>query len=151
MEEDSLDKYGSSNPNNTQSETCPFCEAIVTRDSKFCLKCGSKINNSFGTESTQTIEKQDNTLSKKRRPLNINETKCTCNSCGNIYYYGKEEVLEKTVNSLDNASKELAAASCCYCNPFINATKTKNDITDYNKCPKCGSRNIIKEKIKHEI
>ena len=151
MEDGFVDKDGNSTLNYSQSETCPFCGTIVNRGSKFCINCGSELNNSLDSESTQVQVKEDSKKSKRANPRYIKETKCTCNSCGNVFYYGKTDVLDNTAKLLDNAGKEAAAASCCYCNPFIDATKTKNSVRDFSKCPKCGSKNITKEQITHEI
>ncbi|MDD4127806.1 MAG: hypothetical protein PHV39_09015 [Methanomicrobium sp.] len=132
-------------------EICPSCGNKIAGESRFCNNCGMKVNycskkNNIDKSLTMVSEK-----STKIKPKIIKETKCTCHSCGNVSYYGKQEIWDNRTKLFDNIGKEASAASCCYCNPFINATKTKNIITDFNKCPNCGSRNIIKEEITHEI
>jgi hypothetical protein len=67
----------------------------------------------------------------------IKETKCICNSCGNIWFFGKQEAMENAANALSNAGKGMMCCTGCLPAIFI---KDKN-IIDLGKCPKCGSRN----------
>lgn len=138
-------------PDNSLLRVCPFCGIEINQGSKFCHKCGAKLNYCSDEELNGLPMRMVNSKSAKLKPKYITEIRTTCNSCGNVYYYGKKEIWENRSKICDNISKEAAAASCCYCNPFINAAKNKNTITDFGRCPKCGSRNIIKEEISHEI
>ncbi len=77
----------------------------------------------------------------------ISETKCTCRSCGNVWYFGKTDQIENFGNSMHNLGKSL---SCCTgCAPAL-LIKDK-EVKDFKKCPKCNSRNIACEKIIHQI
>jgi len=77
----------------------------------------------------------------------IQETKCTCSACGNIWYYGKQEKSEQTANALSNLGKGMMC--CGGCLPAALIPDKKN--IDLNKCPKCGSRAIKKEVVDHEV
>ena len=57
------------------------------------------------------------------------QKKCTCKSCGNIYYY-----------SIDDEAINVA-------NLFIGNFYTLNQIKDLKKCPKCGSRATEQKKV----
>jgi predicted nucleic-acid-binding Zn-ribbon protein len=77
----------------------------------------------------------------------VKETKCTCNSCGNVWYYGKQEVQENKAAALSNVGK---AMMCCGgCIPAVLIPNKK--AVDLDKCPKCGSRAITKEEVTHEV
>lgn len=77
----------------------------------------------------------------------IKETKCTCNSCGKIWHYGKEEVRERIQNNLHNAGKAMMCCGGCVPALLIKDKKVEN----LNKCPNCGSKAIIKEKVVHDV
>lgn len=77
----------------------------------------------------------------------VQETRCTCSACGNVWYYGKREVFHNAGNLLSNATKDLYACSCCFPLFFLQG----KEVTDVNKCPNCGSRAIQKEQITHDV
>lgn len=77
----------------------------------------------------------------------IKETKCTCSACGNIWFYGKEEKVN--LSSAQTANCGKTAMCCSGCLPAL-LIPHKEEI-DLNKCPKCGSRAIKKEKIIHNV
>lgn len=69
-------------------------------------------------------------ISSKRSGCKKKEQKkCTCKSCGNIYYY-----------SLDDEAINVA-------NLFIGNYYTLNQVKDLKKCPKCGSRATEEKKV----
>jgi len=140
-----------SSQDNSIFKTCSFCGSSIKCESNFCHRCGAKLNYCSDNKPSELPEVRVSEKSAKVKPKYIKETKCTCNSCGNVFYYGKKEVWENRSKICDNLAKEASAASCCYCNPFINATKNENTITDFNRCPNCGSKNVTKEEISHEI
>jgi hypothetical protein len=76
----------------------------------------------------------------------IQETRCTCSACGNIWYYGKSEVFESYSAKFRNAGKNMSACTCCWPLSYMNREKT-----DLNKCPNCGSKAVKKEQIIHEV
>ena len=77
----------------------------------------------------------------------IKETKCTCKACDNIWFYGKQEVLENTGSTLENIGKSMMCCSGCAPAALIPDKK----VVDLDKCPKCGSKAIIKEEVIHEV
>jgi predicted RNA-binding Zn-ribbon protein involved in translation (DUF1610 family) len=77
----------------------------------------------------------------------IAETKNTCTACGNIWFYGKQEVTEAKTAALGNLSKSMMC--CGGCLPAL-LIKDKT-VPDLNKCPKCGSRAITREEVVHEV
>lgn len=77
----------------------------------------------------------------------ISETKCTCTACGNIWHYGKSDEMQNVGNAMQQAGKSLMCCTGCF-PALLIPTKTVNDL---NKCPKCGSKAVKKEKIVHEV
>jgi DNA-directed RNA polymerase subunit RPC12/RpoP len=77
----------------------------------------------------------------------IKETKCTCNACGRVWYYGKEEVTASQLDALSNISKTMMC--CGGCLPAILIADKK--VVDLNKCPDCGSKAVLKEEVVHEV
>ena len=57
------------------------------------------------------------------------QTKCTCCSCGNVYYYGNSEVFKNMANF------------------FHGSLYSLNQLKDLDQCPKCGSRAINKQEV----
>lgn len=106
-------------------------------------------------------------MGKEKKKKIIQETKCTCKGCGNIWFYGKDESQEgfgekmqragdKMINSgrsMRNAGKSMMCCSGCAPAAFIPDGQ-KIDIKeprDLNKCPKCGSRAVEKKIVTHII
>jgi hypothetical protein len=77
----------------------------------------------------------------------ITETKCTCKSCGNIWYYGKSDQMQNAGVAMQQVGK--SAMCCTGCFPALLIPNKK--IVDFNKCPKCGSKAVEKETVVHEI
>lgn len=71
----------------------------------------------------------------------IKETRATCQSCGEIWHYGKGEAMQSCGGQMQNAGKSMTCLCC------LPDTKT----VDYNKCPKCSSKAVTKEQVIHEI
>ena len=87
----------------------------------------------------------------------IKETKCTCKGCGNIWFYGKKEILENKSQKMKNFGAERhnigSDLMCCGgCLPalFIPRQQT-TPLKDLNKCPKCNSSAVKKETVIHEV
>lgn len=87
----------------------------------------------------------------------ISETKATCKGCGNVYFYGKTDELQNCASGLSNCGSDLETTSksamCCSgCLPaaFIPDSPKQKTI-NYDKCPRCGSRAVKKEKVVHEV
>jgi predicted nucleic-acid-binding Zn-ribbon protein len=77
----------------------------------------------------------------------INETKCNCNACQHEWFYGKKDVDAASLDNLQNLGKNLMCCGGCFPALLIPEAKT----TDFNKCPKCGSRAIEKKVITHNV
>lgn len=90
-----------------------------------------------------------NTKTKElsKNPKTIKETKCTCNACGNIWFYGKQEAWEQKANAMSNVGKSMMCCSGCWPALFIHDKKT----IDLGKCPKCGSKAVKKEEVIHNV
>lgn len=77
----------------------------------------------------------------------ISETRATCQACGNVWHYGKMDELDSASAAFSNAGKSMMCCTGCVPAAFIRDKK----VVDLGKCPKCGSRAITKEKVKHEV
>lgn len=77
----------------------------------------------------------------------ISETKCTCQSCGNIWHFGKTDEIENRSNAMQQMGKSMMCCTGCFPALLI----PNKEIKDLNKCPKCGSRAVKKENVIHEI
>jgi len=82
-----------------------------------------------------------------KQPQKIKETKVTCEACGNVWYYGKQEVLENKAAAMQNLGKCLMC--CGGCLPAVLMQNKK--LNDLSRCQKCGSRATKKEEITHDI
>ena len=82
----------------------------------------------------------------------IEETKCTCISCNNIWFYGKQDKQEQRANKMHNTGKSLLACGTCGtplgCLFWLMPEKK---IVDLGKCPKCGSMAVKKEIVIHYV
>jgi predicted RNA-binding Zn-ribbon protein involved in translation (DUF1610 family) len=77
----------------------------------------------------------------------IRETKCECKACGNVWFYGKQEEWVNAGSQLHNIGKEMMC--CTGCAPATLIPDQK--VTDFDKCPKCGSRAITKSIVVHNV
>ena len=87
---------------------------------------------------------------QKRKKL-IKEFRCKCKQCGHVWHYLPEEEKRANSNVLWNSCGMM---SCCL--PFQIFSKNQadnwqNTLDKFKKCPKCGSTNIIKKEIQHEM
>ena len=93
-------------------------------------------------EKETETKKTESKVSKQ-----IKETKCICSACGNIWFYGKEEVRESKLDNMHNLGKSMMCCGGCF--PALLIPNKKG--IDLNKCPKCGSKAIKKEIIVHNV
>ncbi|KKS12530.1 MAG: hypothetical protein UU67_C0051G0004 [Candidatus Daviesbacteria bacterium GW2011_GWB1_41_5] len=77
----------------------------------------------------------------------VKETKCTCEACQNVWFYGKEEEKERKMNQIHNAGKAMACCGGCLPALLIK----EKQVVDLDKCPKCGSRAVKKEVVTHNV
>lgn len=94
-------------------------------------------------------------MSKQTRK--IQETKCTCVACGNVWFYGKEEVAEQTAqqienlgNALSNCGKTMMCCSGCLPAIFI-PEKQMTEVPDLDQCDRCGSKAVKKAIVVHHV
>lgn len=130
---------------------------MATDPKHCCEKCGRKIllPSMFHDQrlcalccaSAKKEKKSNITAQKPIKVRQITETRSACKACGNIWFYGKSDSLEQAGNAMSNCGK---STMCCTCSPLFMLVPNKK-VTDLNKCPKCGSRAIIKEKVIHDV
>jgi len=118
---------------NDKPKTCSNCGKKLTflnttkkeyKGGILCAKCATKIPES-----------------------KISEIRATCQSCGNIWHYGKSDEVQNIGSAMQQAGKAMMC--CTGCVPAL-LIPTKQ-VVDYNKCPKCGSKAVKKETVVHEI
>ncbi len=102
-------------------------------------------------------KKSQNTKQQKSLIKRIKETKCSCQACGNIWYYGKAEESEISTqnmqncgNATSNLGNEMMCCGGCLPALFI-PPKQMIPVKDLKKCPKCNSSAIKKEEVAYEI
>ncbi len=77
----------------------------------------------------------------------IKETKSTCLSCGKIWHYGKEDVMQNTGAAMQNLGKAMMCCTGCFPALLIPDKKTVN----LSKCPECGSAAVKTEAVEHVV
>jgi predicted RNA-binding Zn-ribbon protein involved in translation (DUF1610 family) len=140
---------------------CKHCGAEIIIDSKYCSRCGTGLN-SAGSPVSQPQKtsrkgffafgrkdnvKKANIVSKIPKTKTITETRYTCNVCGKIWHYGKQEQTQNVANAMQNLGKGMMCCTGCLPAVFLPDKK----VVDLNKCPNCGSKNIKKEIIAHAV
>jgi hypothetical protein len=129
------------------AKNCNQCGASVSNDkSQFCCECGSKLNEE--DIPVYPVEVIPKSLYVPKRQ--IEETKCTCSGCGNIWFFGKKDVWQRWDKKGMVVAKNMCPAACPCFLPMIFFGNDALYI-DPNKCPKCGSRAIKKEQIIHDV
>lgn len=81
----------------------------------------------------------------------ITETKCTCNACGKIWHYGKQDKVEQQSAKLANAGKAMMVCGSCGCGTPLALLIPDKKVMDLTKCPQCGSKNIKTEEVSYEV
>ncbi len=84
---------------------------------------------------------------KDKKPKEIHETKCTCQACGNVWYYGKEEVEKNKAAKMNQVGKTMMCCGGCFPALLI----PNREIVDLDKCSKCGSKAVQKEIVTHHV
>jgi DNA-directed RNA polymerase subunit RPC12/RpoP/ribosomal protein L37E len=122
---------------------CPKCGKYYDATWKQCLQCGVPLEQKEVTGKSIS----ENFKKPKKPTRKIKENKCTCKSCGHIWYFGKQEMLDYTSATLSNAGKDMMCCGGCLPAIFLPEKKA----IDPNKCPKCGSKAFVKEEVVHEV
>ena len=84
----------------------------------------------FKSELKQIV-KDTHDRAERKSHKKMEQIKCTCNSCGNVYYWGNHDLFKNAINAIDTIRGNIYAF---------------NQLEDIDKCPKCGSRATTKEK-----
>ena len=74
--------------------------------------------------------------STDKKPVEVRETRCTCAACGNVWYYGKEEVQKNSAAKMHQVGKAMMCCGGCF---------------PVDKCSKCGSKAVRKEIVTHHV
>ncbi len=93
-----------------------------------------------------TVKKSSGSQSPEKKK-EIRETKCTCQACGNVWFYGKQDQLKSAGDAMSNCGKSMMCCSGCAPAIFI----PNKQVIDLNKCPKCGSKAVQKEIVTHYV
>lgn len=94
---------------------------------------------------------------KKNQTRMIRETKCTCVACGEVWFYGKEDITAQSAEKMEHLGNEMAncgkSMMCCSgCLPAIFIPeKPKINVRDFDQCHNCGSKAIKKESVVHHV
>jgi hypothetical protein len=123
---------------------CPGCGVDVSDKAEACPKCAFPLN-SLNNLKEKEFEETNN---EKENIKKISETKCTCNACQNVWYYGKKDVTDNILSvilNIGSASSDVLTCPCC------GGSSPTRKVVDLDKCPKCNSRSVKKETIIHEV
>ncbi len=90
-------------------------------------------------------KKQDGESAKPKVKM-VKETKCTCNSCGKVWYFGKQEQIQEGARAVTTAS----SACLCPCLGCLSAIFGKRP-KDFKQCPQCQSKNVTTEEVSYEV
>src|SRR5271157_1047426 len=52
--------------------------------------------------------------STDEKPKEVRETRCTCSACGNVWYYGKEEVQKNNAAKMHQVGKAMMCCGGCF-------------------------------------
>lgn len=92
------------------------------------------------------FKKKQEGESEKPKVKVVKETKCTCNQCGKVWYFGKQDDLQQKGKAM-----QIAGLTCmCPClmgcmGPLIKAPK------NLKQCPQCQSKNITTEEVAYDV
>jgi predicted nucleic-acid-binding Zn-ribbon protein len=68
----------------------------------------------------------------------VSETKVTCQACGHIWHYSNRDTLNKVSDALMDLNS-------------VKIFGQDSNSSDFDKCPKCGSRAIRQEKVEYKV
>ena len=72
------------------------------------------------------------------------ETRVTCLSCGYIYHYDNTDKLNNLSKKFDNAARAIGGIG-----GSIHGGRKSEGTINFNRCQKCGSRNVKSETINY--
>jgi len=120
-----------------ETKPCPFCAEEIKIDALRCKHCK--------TDLADTTDDQQVVAMKTGKT--VQETRCTCQACGNVWFYGKQDVKMNQANAMGNLGKSMMCCSGCV--PALLIPDKK--IVNLNKCPKCNSAAVTKEQVAYEV
>ena len=85
--------------------------------------------------------------STDKKPVEVRETRCTCSACGNVWYYGKEEVQKNNAAKMNQVGKAMMCCGGCFPALLI----PNKEVVNLDKCSKCGSKAVRKEIVTHHV
>lgn len=87
----------------------------------------------------------------------IKEIKNTCVACGNVWFYGKQDIqlnksqkMENAGTAMQDVGKSMMCCTGCVPALFIPTKQTKQ-VKDLNKCDNCGSSAVEQEEVIHNV
>lgn len=125
-------------------EICPVCKKKLKwyegfkpswTKSRFCsINCYNKSNSKGNSKHSE---------------INIlKEIRCTCKSCGKIWYYTNKDIAHEGLKSFNNFSKDFyQSCDCC----ILGAMMPRDKIRDLKRCPSCESKNVSFEEVAHKV
>jgi DNA-directed RNA polymerase subunit M/transcription elongation factor TFIIS len=99
------------------------------------------------TNMELSTKSEPNAKPIEKKPVEIRETKCTCQACNNVWFYGKQDKRQAVGSAMGNCGKSMMC--CSGCAPALLIPDRQ--VVNLNKCPKCGSRAVVKEEIVHHV
>lgn len=72
------------------------------------------------------------------------ETRVTCLSCGYVYHYDKSDQLTNLSKKLDNTARFIGGIG-----GSVHGGRKSEGTTNFNRCQKCGSRNVKVETVNY--
>ena len=118
---------------------------------KICPNCGKKLSKLKIGMAYKKDGKRFCSIKCKNSYKNISEIKCKCNSCGQVWHYLPKE--EKRAKS-GKCWSVYGQITCCLPIQLYSkhqGLKWEGELDKFKKCPKCGSINITKKEIEHEV
>ncbi len=120
-----------------EAKLCPFCAEEIKANALRCKHCK--------TDLADTTSDQQAVATKTGKT--VQETRCTCQACGNVWFYGKQDVKMNQANAMGNLGKSMMCCGGCW--PALLIPDKK--IVNLGKCPKCNSTAVIKEQVTYEV
>lgn len=155
-----------------QTTQCVICGKQVTNEKKFmksdslpiadnkrlCLECfnqlgGLKLKKKWGLSSNWTEDQLKSLLTEDQleglQEKQPEEIRKVCNVCGHTFCYTQADLERNRRKQLDSGLSSLVAATQMFGGLHTSgavhssiAKNTSEQIIDYTRCPKCGSKDL---------